>query len=154
VNLPKASSVVTIDRKTGQTLATWKVTEAHTNFSMILDEANHRLFSVFRNPSTVMVFDTENGKIVAKLPCVLDVDDIWYVASTERLYVTGGEGFVDVYHQNDPDHYQLIGRIPTFTGARTSVVWEEYRARQGMVIAVPATSNQGAELWFTQFRDY
>jgi len=34
------------------------------------------------------------------------------------------------------------------------VVWEEYRARQGMVIAVPATSNQGAELWFTQFRDY
>ena len=154
VNLPKASSVVTIDRKTGQTLATWKVTDAHTNFSMILDEANHRLFSVFRNPSTVMVFDTETGKIVAKLPCVLDVDDIWYVASTKRLYVTGGEGFVDVFHQNDPEHYELIGKIPTFTGARTSVVWEEYRARQGMVIAVPATSNQGAELWFTQFRDY
>jgi hypothetical protein len=66
-----------------------------------------------------------------------------------RLETNGPRIFVNL-----PDHYELIGKIPTFTGARTSVVWEEYRARQGMVIAVPATSNQGAELWFTQFRDY
>jgi chemotaxis protein methyltransferase WspC len=54
----------------------------------------------------------------------------------------------------DPNHYELIGKMPTFTGARASVIWGEYRARQGMVIGVPATSNQGAELWFTQFIDY
>jgi hypothetical protein len=154
VNLPKANSVVVLNRRTGETLATWKVTDAQTNFSMMLDEAHHRLFSVFRNPSTIMVFDTESGDIVAKVPCVLDVDDIWYEPKTRRLYVSGGEGFVDVFHQLDPNHYELIGKIPTFTGARTSVIWKEYRARQGMVLAVPATSTQGAELWFTQFVDY
>jgi DNA-binding beta-propeller fold protein YncE len=154
VNLPIANSVVVLDRNTGQRLATWKVTDARTNFAMLLDEADHRLFSVFRNPSTIVVFDTESGKIVAKLPCVVDVDDIWYEPTTKRIYVSGGEGFVDVFHKVDADHYERIGKVPTFTGARTSVIWGEYRARQGMVIGVPATSNQGAELWFTQFIDY
>jgi hypothetical protein len=40
-----------LDRKTGERIATWKVTDARTNFAMLLDEASHRLFSVFRNPS-------------------------------------------------------------------------------------------------------
>jgi DNA-binding beta-propeller fold protein YncE len=154
VNLPNANSVAVLDRKTGERIATWKVTDARTNFAMLLDEADHRLFSVFRNPSTIMVFDTESGKIIARLPCVVDVDDIWYEPTTKRLYVSGGEGFVDVFHKVDADHYERIGKVPTFTGARTSVIWGEYRARQGMVIGVPATSNQGAELWFTQFIDY
>jgi DNA-binding beta-propeller fold protein YncE len=154
VNLPIASSIAVLDRRSGQRIATWKVTDARTNFAMMLDEADHRLFSVFRNPSTIIVFDTESGRIVAKLPCVVDVDDIWYEPTTKRIYLSGGEGFVDVFHQLDPDHYELIGKIPTFTGARTSVIWGEYRARQGMVIAVPATSNQGAELWLSQFVDY
>ena len=154
VNLPIANSVAVLDRKTGQRIATWKVTDARTNFAMLLDEADHRLFSVFRNPSTIMVFDTESGGIVAKLPCVVDVDDIWYEPTTKRIYLSGGEGYVHVFHQLDADHYERIGKVPTFTGARTSVIWGEYRARQGMVIGVPATSNQGAELWFTQFIDY
>ena len=154
VNLPIANSVAVLDRKTGERLATWKVTDARTNFAMLLDEADHRLFSVFRNPSTVMVFDTESGKVLAKLPCVVDVDDIWYEPTTKRIYLSGGEGFVDVFQKIDADHYERIGKVPTFTGARTSVIWGEYRARQGMVIGVPATSNQGAELWFTQFIDY
>ena len=154
VNRPIANSVAVLDRKTGQRLATWKVTDARTNFAMLLDEADHRLFSVFRNPSTIMVFDTDSGKIIAKLPCVVDVGDIWYEPTTKRIYLSGGEGYVDVFHKIDADHFERIGKIPTFTGARTSVIWGEYRARQGMVIGVPATSNQGAELWFTQFIDY
>jgi len=149
-----ANSVAVIDRKTWQRIATWKVTDARTNFAMLLDETDHRLFSVFGNHSTLMVFDTESGTIVAKLPCVVDVDDIWYEPTTKRIYLSGGEGFVDVFHKFDADHYERIGKVPTFTGARTSVIWGEYRARQGMVIGVPATSNQGAELWFTQFIDY
>ncbi len=33
-------------------------------------------------------------------------------------YVTGGEGFVDVFQQLDPDHYTRIGHVPTALGAR------------------------------------
>jgi DNA-binding beta-propeller fold protein YncE len=110
VNLPIANSVAVLDRKTGERLATWKVTDARTNFAMLLDEADHRLFSVFRNPSTIMVFDTESGKVVAKLPYVVDVDDIWYEPTTKRINLSGGEGFVDVFHKVDADHYERIGR--------------------------------------------
>ncbi len=70
---------------------------------MLLDETDHRLFSVFGNPSTIMVFDTESGTIDPKLPRVVDVDDIWYEPTTKRIYLSGGEGFVDVFHKFDAD---------------------------------------------------
>jgi DNA-binding beta-propeller fold protein YncE len=154
VNLPIANSVAVVDRKTGQTTATWKVTDARTNFAMALDEANHRVFSVFRNPSSIKVFDTESGRIVTTLPCVVDVDDIFYDANRKRIYLTGGEGFVDVFQQLDPDRYSLIGHIPTGLGARTSITWET-RTRQGMTIAVPAVEPDGSgALLRAQFIDY
>jgi len=143
VNLPIANSIAVIDRKTGETTATWKVPDARTNFAMALDETNHRVFSVFRNPSSVKVLDTETGKIVVTLPCVVDVDDIFYDATRKRIYVTGGEGFVDVFQQHSPDSYTLIGHIPTGLGARTSIMWET-RTRQGMTIAVPAAGPDGS----------
>jgi DNA-binding beta-propeller fold protein YncE len=62
VNLPLAGAVAVLDRKSSQVTATWKVTDARTNFAMALDEDSHRLFSVFRNPSSVKVFDTESGR--------------------------------------------------------------------------------------------
>jgi hypothetical protein len=154
VNLPLAGAVAVLDRKSGQVTETWKVGDARTNFAMALDEDSHRLFSVFRNPSSVKVFDTESGRVVATLPCVVDVDDIWFEPTRKRIYVTGGEGFVDVFQQLDPDHYTRIGHVPTAIGARTSIIWAT-RTRQGMTIAAPAYYPDGsAALLGAQFVDY
>jgi DNA-binding beta-propeller fold protein YncE len=154
VNLPLAGAVAVLDRKNGQVTSTWKVTDARTNFAMALDEDNHRLFSVFRNPSSVKVFDTDSGRVVATLACVVDVDDIWFEPTRKRIYVTGGEGFVDVFQQLDPDHYTRIGHVPTAIGARTSIIWAT-RTRQGMTIAAPAYYPDGsAALLGAQFVDY
>jgi hypothetical protein len=109
---------------------------------------------VFRNPSSVKVFDTETGRVIVTLPCVVDVDDIWYEPTRKRIYVTGGEGFIDVFQQLDPDHYTRIGHVPTALGARTSIIWST-RTRQGMTIAAPAYYPDGsAALLGTQFVDY
>jgi hypothetical protein len=81
-------------------------------------------------------------------------DDIWNEPTRKRIYITGGEGFVDVFQQLDPDHYTRIGHIPTAIGARTSIIWAT-RTRQGMTIAAPAYYPDGsAALLGAQFVDY
>ncbi len=151
VNLPVASVVGVIDRRTG-TMTRWPYTGAKTNFAMALDEDSHRLFVNFRNPSRLVVFNTDSGTVVATLPVVTDCDDIYYDAARKRIYLTGAEGFIDVIRQVDPNKYVALARIPTFPGARTSG-WFTSRPRTGLLVAVPATSTQGAELWFFQVQD-
>src|SRR5258708_3662135 len=111
-NLPRYDSIAVVDRKTRQVTATWKGTDAaHTNFSMAPNEENHRLFSAFRNPPMVGVFDLDSGKMVAKFGSLSDVDDIWYDATRKRIYQSGADGFVAARQQDDPRHYRLLPKV-------------------------------------------
>jgi DNA-binding beta-propeller fold protein YncE len=120
VNVPDKQEVEVADLAKGTVLARWKVTACTTNFPMALDEEHHRLFVGCRMPATLAVFDTESGKIVASPAMVEHTDDLFYDASKGRVYVLG-EGFVDVWQQKDPDHYERIQRVPTPADARTGL---------------------------------
>jgi len=120
VNVPDKQEVEVADLVKGTVLAHWKVDVCTTNFPMSLDEAHHRLFVGCRIPARLAVFDTETGKIVASLAMVEHTDDLFYDASKGRVYVLG-EGFIDVWQQKDPDHYERIQRVPTPADARTGL---------------------------------
>ena len=61
----------------------------------------------------------------------------------KRLYVTGGEGYVDTFQQNDADHLTRIARLASAAGARTSL----YVPDQGrLYVAVPLRGTQKAEI--------
>jgi hypothetical protein len=93
---------------------------------MTLDEGHHRLFVGCRIPASLLVFDTESGKMVVSLTAV-GSDDIFYDASKGRVYVLGnptqtdarqvGAGFTEVFQQKDADHYANIATYPTGSGA-------------------------------------
>ena len=120
VNLPDSRKIAVIDRDKHSVVATWKTADALANFPMALDEKDHRLFVVTRQPARLLVFDTTSGNIIQKLPAVGDSDDVFYDAARKRIYVTGGEGEISIFRQKDPDHYSDLGRIQTVKGARTS----------------------------------
>ena len=67
------------------------------------------------------MLDSKSGAVLAKLPTVGDSDDLFYDPELKRLYVSGGEGAIVVYQQNDRDHYIKIAQIETVKGARTSL---------------------------------
>lgn len=125
VNVPDKQEVEVADLGKGMVLAHWKVS-CTTNFPMALDEAHHRLFVGCRIPAQLAVFDTETGKIVASPPMVEHTDDLFYDASKGRVYVLG-EGFIDVWQQKDPDHYERIQRVPTPADARTGLFVPDLR---------------------------
>ncbi|MEO6005045.1 MAG: YncE family protein [Opitutus sp.] len=143
VNVPDARHLAVVDRTTHRVIATWPMNDVRANFPLALDEANHRLFVGCRQPSRLVVFDTESGRRVADLAISGDTDDLFYDNTRKRIYVSCGAGFVDVIDQVDANRYTARERIPTSAGARTSTFVSELRH---LFIAVPHTGNQDAEI--------
>ena len=149
VNLEDLKLVGVINRNT-KALTKWELPPKYAeNFPMALDEADHRLMIVTRTPPRLVVYDTNSGKAVATLPCVADVDDLYYDANHRRVYIPGGQGFIDVFQQKDADHYERLARIRTVIGARTA----GYTPRVGkkgldrIFLAVPYSPNKDAAVW-------
>jgi protein-tyrosine-phosphatase len=124
-------------------LTTWPVTDAASNFPMALDEGGHRLFVGCRRPAKVLIYDTMSGKVSGSLDVVGDTDDLFYDAARKRLYVSGGEGFLDVFQQQDASHFTRIAHIATAAGARTSLF---VAALNRLYLAVPHRGAQQAEV--------
>jgi len=120
VNLPKSRKVVVVDRDKHAVTATWETRMAFSNYAMALDESGHRLFVVTRLPARLLVFDTNTGTIIQKVPAVGDCDDVFYDSKRKRIYASGGDGAISVFEQKDQDHYTELARIATVKGARTS----------------------------------
>jgi hypothetical protein len=101
------------------------------------------LFVGTRIPATLKVLDSGSGRIIADLSIDSDPDDIFYDSQDQQVFVSCGAGFIDVFYQLDADHYRQLARIPTATGARTSLWVPELRR---LFVAVPAMGNQKAEI--------
>jgi len=152
VNLPDLKQVAVINRSTHATVR-WPLTLEH-NFPMALDEADHRLFVGTHEPARMAVFDTTSGRMIAALPSVQDADDLYYDAGRKRIYMAGGEGFIYTFEQKDPDHYQLLAKIPTTLGARTAGYFGKgKKGFERFFLAVPARADHGAEIWIYTVQD-
>jgi DNA-binding beta-propeller fold protein YncE len=143
VNVPTSGQVAVVDREKGSVVDTWLIENAKENFPMALDEANHRLFIGTRSPAKLLVLDTNTGKQVTSLDSSGDADDIFYDANNKRVYVSGGEGAVSVFEQEDPDTYKLKGQADTAKGARTSLFVPESGT---LYVAVPHNGSPQAEV--------
>src|SRR5665213_1709293 len=115
VNVPDLKQIVVVDRATKQ-VTRWSMNGMEGNFPMALDEPSHRLFVGTHAPPRLAVFDKNSGRVVAELPSVQDTDDLYFDSIRKRVYMPGGQGFIDVFQMKDPDHYQLLTRVPTAIG--------------------------------------
>jgi DNA-binding beta-propeller fold protein YncE len=145
VNVPKASHIAVVDRDKGEVTTTWALKEAKSNFPLILDEATHRLFAGCRNPARVLVYDyaVPSGRLVTSVSISRDTDDLFFDAANKVLYISCGQGTIDVIRQTDADHYAAAESIPTASGARTSLFVPDLKI---LCLAVPRRGSQAAEI--------
>lgn len=122
INITDRNHVAVIDKNKRRIIDRWPVNECQQNSPIALDEPNHRLFVVCRKPGMLVVFDTSTGKSIAGLPAPERADDVVFDGQRHRVYVTGGEGYIGVYQQKDPDHYELISKVPSAVGAKTALL--------------------------------
>ena len=114
---------------------------------MALIEATHRLLIATRKPAKLVILDTVSGKTVSEVDCAGDADDLFYDGSRKLVYVSCGQGLVDVFQERTPDDYQELTRINTAPGARTSL-WVP-QTRQ-FFLAVPRRARQDAAIQIYQ----
>ena len=146
VNVPPLKQIVVINRTTKE-IKRWNLTGVAENFPMALDEVDHRLFVGVHVPPRLVVFDTTSGRMVATLRSVQDMDDLYFDADRKRIYMPGGEGYIDVFQMAVPDHYRLLARIPTALGARTAGYFGKgSKGFDRFYLAVPARGGQSAEV--------
>ena len=142
VSLRATNEVGVVDLQTRKVIARWPIPGASTANSLVLDEANHRVFIATRKPPKFFVFNTETGKVVTSLPCAPLHDDMWFDTARKRIYVTGSET-TTVFEQRDVDHYSHLADVPTGFRAKTSILVPELNR---IYIAVSGKGKADAKL--------
>ena len=141
VNVPDAREIVVVNLATGGSQSL-PLRGMRANFPMAIDRDTHRVLVVFRDPPTLMALSSQDGRVVAKVATCGDADDVFVDASRRRVYVSCGEGVVDVFAA-EGDGYRRLARVPTVPGARTSLFVPE---RDRLYVAARARGDEQAAI--------
>jgi DNA-binding beta-propeller fold protein YncE len=142
VNVPDKQTISVIDRLSGREMAAWP-TGNGTHFAMALDHQSKHLLVSFRDPPKLGVFQIASGSPITSVETCGDVDDMFVDAKRRRLYVSCGEGFVDVL-DSASSTYLRLARIATVPGARTSLF---VPGIDRLFVAALATLDHPSAIW-------
>ena len=126
VNGESVCKVIDTDKR--EVIAEWPITGGAQPHVAGLDLPHHRLFFGSRlqgghqgEPGKLVVMDSNTGKVIQVLDSVGGADELMFDAPTKRIYFSGSTGTVAVFKQNDADHYELLGKVPTGAEAKTGL---------------------------------
>jgi hypothetical protein len=143
VNLPEARQIAAIEVHEGRVRVAWAMNDARDNFPMAIDENRQRVLVMFRNPARLAAFAVSDGSLLANADACADADDLFVDAARQRVYVSCGEGFLDVFEWHG-GKYLRTEHIATAAGARTSLFVPEL---DRLFLAVRASWTEPAAIW-------
>ncbi len=143
VNITAENAVGVMDRNQLSITAKWPIpSDTQQNLPLFLDEPNHRLLLTTRKSPKLVVIDSDTGKVTTSVPCVGMVDDITYDAKLKRVYLSGDQ-FVEIFKQDDADHYTSLGKIASGFRAKTAIFVPELNR---YFLALPRHDKREAEV--------
>jgi DNA-binding beta-propeller fold protein YncE len=143
VNVPDAHGIAVVDRASQKQTGKWPIADHGANFPMALDPVRRQVLVIFRAPAELGVFSMTGGKLIATAETCGDADDLFIDAKRGRVYVSCGSGFLDVLEAKGTT-YRRIARVPTVSGARTSLFVPEL---DRLLIAVRKSTAEPAAIW-------
>ena len=143
INIPDTHEIAVVDRELKTQLASWSLPDLGSNFPMALDDTHQQLIVAFRRPARLAAFSTNHGNLLWSADTCDDADDVFVDARRGRLYVSCGEGRIDIFEQRQ-DGYRHIESLTTEPGARASLFVPEL---DRLFVAVRAASTTPAAIW-------
>jgi DNA-binding beta-propeller fold protein YncE len=155
------SVVKVVDTAKRAILAEWSTAGGPQPHVAGLDAAHHRLFMGSRlggghnvDPGKLVIINTDTGKVVETLDATGGGDEIFYDVPSKRIYFSGSTGTLAVFHEDDPDHFQLLGKVPTGAIAKSGVWIPElkryYAAVPKHLVQLMPTTQYGVHDWITE----
>jgi YVTN family beta-propeller protein len=122
VNGAEKREIVRVDTKTNQVDAHWSIPDCVSPHGLAIDSSAHRLFSSCVN-SVLMVIDTGDGGVVAKLPIGRGTDAAAFDPKRKYAFSSNGiDGTLSVIQEKDPGSFVSLGDVKTAVTARTMAV--------------------------------
>jgi YVTN family beta-propeller protein len=143
VNVPDGQNIAVVDHVSLKQNGKWPLAGRGANFPMALDPVRRQVLVIFRTPSELGIFSVTDGKLIATAETCGDADDLFIDARRSRVYVSCGAGSLDVFEMKDAV-YQRIARVPTVSGARTSLFVHEL---DRLLVAARANADEPAAIW-------
>jgi hypothetical protein len=118
-NNEETNEVVVIDTHALTVKTRWSVSPAGQAVALSLDREHHRLFSAGRNPTTLVMMDADNGKVLQSFPITAGVDANIYDPTTRFVFSSTRAGVIHVFREDSPDKLTPVEEIKTEYGAKT-----------------------------------
>jgi hypothetical protein len=143
VNVPDKNMIAVVDISQLKIIDQWTRNTPAANFPMALDTLHHYAFIGYRHPARLIVVDSKTGNEISNNEMAGDIDDLYFDHQTKRIYISGGEGYINVFEPQANNRFNKIANIPTRNGARTSLFIPQLRL---FVLAERAGSDNPAQL--------
>ena len=129
------SHVAVVDLEKRAVIAQWPIAGGPVPHAAGIDPIHHRLFVGSRmkphigevggghqyEPGKLVVMDTQTGKVIQVLDSIGGADNVDFDQASGRVYFTGTTGTVAIFQEKDPDHFQLLGKVPTGAIAKSGL---------------------------------
>jgi DNA-binding beta-propeller fold protein YncE len=155
------SVVKVVDTANRAIVAEWSTAGGPQPHVAGLDAAHHRLFMGSRlggghnvDPGKLVIINTDTGKVVQTLDATGGGDEIFFDTPSQRIYFSGSTGTLAVFHEDDPDHFRLLGKVPTGAIAKSGIWIPElkryYAAVPKHLVQLVPTTQYGIRDWITE----
>ncbi|MGH9487555.1 MAG: YncE family protein [Terriglobales bacterium] len=119
-NLEDSSQLVEINARSLKLMAVWPLAPCQHPSGLAMDTFNRRLFVGCHN-NMMAVVNAETGRIVSTIPIGPGVDAVRWDEKYKLAFASSGGdgGTITVVHEDNPNHFTLLGNLHTQPGART-----------------------------------
>jgi DNA-binding beta-propeller fold protein YncE len=120
VNSEDRNAIHYVDTKTLKLIATWPLAPGEGPTGLAIDREHHRLFAACGNQLVVVNSDT--GAVVTTVPVGEDPDGATFAPATGTIFVPTKDGQLTIIHEDSPDSYTVLQKLPTPHGCRTIAI--------------------------------
>ena len=121
VNIEDKNEIQRVNLHTFQVDATWPLQGGEGPTGLSIDIRHRRLFAGCPN-QVLVVMNSNNGRVIARLPIGRGCDGTDFDPVTEEVFSSNGEGTLTVIQEVNPDQFQVTQQVATQVGARTSTI--------------------------------
>ena len=123
IDVEDKDNIAVLDTKTLMVTTHYEVAgKGGTCAGLAMDVKNHILFAACRNPTNMVILNSDDGKIITTLPIGGLSDGALFNPNTMEAFSSQGDGTLTIVKENSPTSFVVEQTLPTMMGARTSTL--------------------------------
>jgi DNA-binding beta-propeller fold protein YncE len=120
VDIEDKDNVAVVDATTLRVTGHYDLSEkAKTPAGLAFDARNHVLFAACRNPATMVILNSDTGKIITSLPIGTGVDGAVFNPLTLETFSSQSDGTLTVIKETSPSTFEVEQTVKTQTSGKT-----------------------------------